>query len=374
MTPRESRSPRRGFTLIELLVVIAIIAVLIALLLPAVQSAREAARRIQCTNNLKQLALAAHNYIDTNQVFPLQCMFSADPWSPIWYSSGWSYGWPLQLLPFMEQGNVFNTFNFSFTVYDFPYQGSSSVLSGTQGNGSGNLTAAYTQLSVLLCPSESVPGRPQPPFAALNYVANYGGPGILSMWSGTVVSTNWGDPRLGPISIAAVTDGLSNTSIFSERLMGLQGSPTVTAASANARRGAFLNSVLNNGNLSFCNSGNVSQVMKMINGCKLPGSTVAEASDRFGYSFVMGYPEHVGISSFNHFGPPNSLSCGNDGNNVGDWDSGTAIFPPTSNHPGGVNVAFSDGTVRFIKDTINLPTWWALGSRDVGEVVSADQY
>jgi prepilin-type N-terminal cleavage/methylation domain-containing protein/prepilin-type processing-associated H-X9-DG protein len=375
MTYRD-RVPLRshGFTLIELLVVIAIIAVLIALLLPAVQSAREAARRIQCVNNLKQLALATHNYIDTNQVFPLQSMFSADPSSMIWYSSGWCTGWCPQLLSYMEQGNLFAAFNFCFTVYDFTYQGSSPVLQGTQGNGSGNLTVAYTQLATLLCPSENIAGRPQPPMAGLNYVGNYGGPGIISMWSGTIVSTNWGDPRLGPIRIAAVTDGLSNTSLFSERLMGIQGGPPVYAGSPNAKRAEFLNSLQNNFDTSYCNSGNIGRVMQMIAGCRLPGNTPAVASNEAGYSFVMGYPEHVGLSSFNHFGPPNSLSCGNDTNRLGDWDTGTAIFPPTSNHPGGVNIAFSDGSVKFIKDTVDLRTWWALGSRDVGEVVGADGY
>src|SRR5262245_44610308 len=100
---------RSGFTLIELLVVIAIIAVLIALLLPAVQSAREAARRAQCTNNLKQLGLAAHNYVQQNNVLPLQTMYpaSAD------VSWGWSYGWPLALLPNIEQTPAFNALNFA---------------------------------------------------------------------------------------------------------------------------------------------------------------------------------------------------------------------------------------------------------------------
>ena len=99
---------RKGFTLIELLVVIAIIAVLISLLLPAVQAAREAARRAQCTNNLKQLGLAIHNYISQHQVIPSQNMYP----SANQYSCGWSVGWPLALLPNMEQGALFNAFNF----------------------------------------------------------------------------------------------------------------------------------------------------------------------------------------------------------------------------------------------------------------------
>src|SRR5438045_6645679 len=109
MTIVDRGAERRGFTLIELLVVIAIIAVLIALLLPAVQAAREAARRAQCVNNLKQLGLAVHNYVQQNNVLPLQSMYpaSAD------VSWGWSYGWPLALLPNLEQGPVYNAMNFS---------------------------------------------------------------------------------------------------------------------------------------------------------------------------------------------------------------------------------------------------------------------
>ena len=106
------QKPRRGFTLIELLVVIAIIAVLIGLLLPAVQAAREAARRSQCVNNLKQLGLAVHNYHDVNMVLPMQTLYptaSAE-------SYGWSYGWGLGLLPHLEQTPAYNAFNLALPV------------------------------------------------------------------------------------------------------------------------------------------------------------------------------------------------------------------------------------------------------------------
>src|SRR5271163_379855 len=104
---------RSGFTLIELLVVIAIIAVLIALLLPAVQAAREAARRAQCTNNLKQLGLAVHNYVSQNNVLPLKTMWPNNE-AVSW---GWSYGWPLALLPNIEQTTMFNAFNFGTGLF-----------------------------------------------------------------------------------------------------------------------------------------------------------------------------------------------------------------------------------------------------------------
>ncbi len=157
---------RRGFTLIELLVVIAIIAVLIALLLPAVQAAREAARRAQCVNNLKQLGLAVHNYISSNNNLPAQCMYPAS--SNL--SSGWSFAWYLAILPSMEQQPVFNAINFNIQVY-----------------GAEQTTAGYNQLATLLCPSESLKSRPSGTWGTSNYAGNYGGPGTIKLYTGTVV-------------------------------------------------------------------------------------------------------------------------------------------------------------------------------------------
>src|SRR4051794_31095187 len=156
--------PRRGFTLIELLVVIAIIAVLIALLLPAVQSAREAARRAQCTNNLKQLGLAVHNYVSQSNVMPAQSICSAitnnnaESW-------GWGYGWPLSILPQMEQQPIFNAFNFSRGFFPNGLAGVNQIPNGT---------VCYTRLAALLCPSDG--GKNTWSFASHNYMCNYGNP------------------------------------------------------------------------------------------------------------------------------------------------------------------------------------------------------
>src|SRR5690348_510922 len=126
------RCVRRGFTLIELLVVIAIIAALIALLLPAVQGARETARRIQCTNNLKQLGLATHHYVSVHNVFPPQTSWpSSDP-------QGWGYNWYSAILPLLEQQQTYAAANFSLSPWD-----------------SGQVTAATTRIGLLICPSES---------------------------------------------------------------------------------------------------------------------------------------------------------------------------------------------------------------------------
>src|SRR5262249_19678031 len=153
------RKKASGFTLIELLVVIAIIAVLIALLLPAVQAAREAARRAQCINNLKQLALASHNYVSQNNVLPMQTTYPAAAIQ----SWGWSYGWPLAIAPNLEQGALFNAFNFAAGMF-----GNAAVPNGTVQHG--NDTIIAIQLAVLICPSDGNRQRPQFPWGATNYV------------------------------------------------------------------------------------------------------------------------------------------------------------------------------------------------------------
>ena len=141
----------RGFTLIELLVVIAIIAVLISLLLPAVQSAREAARRIQCTNNLKQIGLSFANYESANQIFPLGAMvLCSGPSTSGWGNSVGNNGvsWVALVLPYLEQNNVFNAINFSLTG------GNSIAAGGSSAATAYFATAWYTRISVLSCPSD----------------------------------------------------------------------------------------------------------------------------------------------------------------------------------------------------------------------------
>jgi prepilin-type N-terminal cleavage/methylation domain-containing protein/prepilin-type processing-associated H-X9-DG protein len=356
-----------GFTLIELLVVIAIIAVLIALLLPAVQAAREAARRAQCVNNLKQLGLAVHNYVSQNNVVPLQGMYPASEA----ISWGWSYGWPLALLGNLEQSTMFNAFNFS---------------SGLFGNSStpnfaslGNTTVAYLQLSVLVCPSDGTKIRPQNPYGATNYVGNMGGPGEVAAMTGVIVPNGafirgWGDAQnFGPIGLENVRDGTSNTAMFSERLMGLNGSPQVPRSSPDFKRAVY--NVNTGGNW---HSG-LQGAQIFVQAClAIPGTTPSVRSDGNGAYWVAAYPWHVVVNDYLHNGPPNTASCQNPATEYfGGWltfvgPSGSA--PPSSNHPGGVNMGLTDGSVRFIKDSVGLQTWWALGTRAGGEVVSADQY
>jgi prepilin-type N-terminal cleavage/methylation domain-containing protein/prepilin-type processing-associated H-X9-DG protein len=359
---------RFGFTLIELLVVIAIIAVLIALLLPAVQAAREAARRAQCTNNLKQLGLAVHNYISTNDVLPMQCTYPSSQ-SLGW---GWSYGWPLAITTGLEQTNVFNAFNFSIGILGN---------AGGESFQKGNDTVIAMQLGVLICPSDSKPNRPVPPNAVTNYVGNYGGPGQLGGFTGTIVapSVGWG-PDTGntaPVRLAAITDGTSNTALFSERLIGLAQNPgtPVLRNSVDFKRVVFTGPSVGGGQDAGANA-----ALQFIQGCQnLPGTTSSASVWGNGAYWFASYPLHVVINDYLHAGPPNQASCINPQGSFAStsWllfvnPSGSA--PPTSNHPGGVNMALADGSVRFVKDSVGMQTWWALGTRGGGEVISSDQY
>jgi prepilin-type N-terminal cleavage/methylation domain-containing protein/prepilin-type processing-associated H-X9-DG protein len=367
------RRKASGFTLIELLVVIAIIGVLIALLLPAVQAAREAARRSQCVNNLKQLGLAVHNYEGQNKVFPLSTMYPASA-NISW---GWSYGWPIALAPQLEQTVMFNAFNFSSGLFGNSATANFASL--------GNTTVAYMQLAVLICPSDGTRKAPNAPYGATNYVGNMSGPGCIENMTGTIVPNGafingWADAQnFGPVDIASIRDGTSNTALFSERLLGINGGPAVRLDSVDSKRAIY---VTNQGG-SF-HSGAAGALL-FLGGCKsLPGatmsgnSTLGNMSSSNGLYWVAAYPWHVVVNCYTHLGPPNSTSCYNPATEVyGSWLSyggPSHSNPPSSNHPGGVNVGFADGSVRFIKDTVNTQSWWALGTRKSGEPISADSY
>jgi prepilin-type N-terminal cleavage/methylation domain-containing protein/prepilin-type processing-associated H-X9-DG protein len=354
-----SRAHARGFTLIELLVVIAIIAVLIALLLPAVQSAREAARRIQCVNNLKQVGLAVHNYVDGSLAMPIGAFWMRPPV----VGGGWrhAYSHYIGLLPFLEQAPAFNAFNMTMNIFD-----------------GANTTICTLALSMLWCPSDpkaagQYRGDAYPPFTGANnipfritsYAGNIGSmlwypnardgnsTGMVpfdSNYSAIVSQSNGIFYYQSSTKLADITDGTSNTFMAGERAFGKL-TPNVINCYMWWPSGTLSDSLA-------CAMWPINPQNKIID---------ANNQDQVGFSAFL-----TGFSSF---------------------------------HPGGANVVFCDGSVKFIKDTIDtwqispatgLPpgvtlanpalsiytfapgtkvgVWQAISSRNGGEVVSADQY
>jgi len=178
--------------------------------------------------------------------------------------------------------------------------------------------------------------------------------------------------------IENVRDGTSSTALFSERLIGINGNPRVRIDSPDAKRAIF-NTTVGGGQ----KTGQTGALL-FIAGCKnLPGITLSGVSgdgysNRNGIYWAASYPWHVAVNDYNHFGPPNSLSCQNPSTEFfGAWLTYVGpshSAPPSSNHPGGANICFGDGSVRFVKDTVNLQSWWAIGTRAGGEVLSSDSY
>jgi prepilin-type N-terminal cleavage/methylation domain-containing protein/prepilin-type processing-associated H-X9-DG protein len=375
--------PRAGFTLIELLVVIAIIGVLIALLLPAVQSAREAARRAQCVNNLKQLGLAAHNYHSAHNALPPVGMFlgaAYQPWNggnipaePDGYQHGWGWNasWEMMLTPFMEQTPLFNAYNFQRGA-DAPY----------------NHTVGFTLVNSLICPSENRKARPSAPWAPSSYKGNYGGPGVFRNWSGTIVELAtkspgdnqtywWGvSGQMAIFGFEAVTDGTSSTALFSEKLFGAQDA-SIRAGAPNAKRMIFEPGPQEWLGPQGFGTGDITVTRNWLQMCKSVPNTLAPngGSYIFGAHWTLAYPWHTMNQSYNHYNTPNGLTCTSaQPPGQSSLGGGAAIMPPTSNHPGGVNICFTDGSVKFVKDSIAVDTWWAIGTKNGEEAVSADQY
>jgi prepilin-type N-terminal cleavage/methylation domain-containing protein/prepilin-type processing-associated H-X9-DG protein len=359
----------RGFTLIELLVVIAIIAILIALLLPAVQAAREAARRLQCNNNLKQLGLAVHNYVSQFGAFPASYTPNCTVPDPQSGGAWITYvGWGGAILPHLEQNPLYNSVNFA-----------------VQASVPANSTVAVTQLAALLCPSESIGQRPSSYYATTNYASNSGGPGPIRQWTGILVPGNPGVPEppgedyingnMAFFGFASLTDGTSNTAMFSETLLGLQSDVDVTRSSIYAVRSEFTASV----DLppTVIDTGNFQLATQFVQACQsIPGAQLDSpgASNGNGWGWFFSWPFFSTMIAYDHFMPPNSLSCTYPSDPYIGWGGVWGAVSASSNHPGGVNVGMGDGSVRFVKNSINVQAWWALGSRNVGEIISSDSY
>ena len=323
---------RRGFTLIELLVVIAIIAVLISLLLPAVQSAREAARRAQCVNNLKQIGLACHNYHDTVGSFPPEAINQTN------YQGTW-WNWLAFSLPYMENAPLYNAINFSLPTY----------------NPSNRTTVYQSLVSTFQCPTDSsnqlVPDLywvdPEnyanfPVIGApTNYTASFGDTKVTSPFdylSGDSTPNTWGCGNTfrgifgecsngAAVAIQGITDGTSNTLLAGENSPNMNGQ----LAWANGD-GTYATTVIP-----------LNWMTKYKDGQVEPNGDVCDINALYI--------------------PDRSVRC---------WRNQIYIYAFKSFHPGGANFAMADGSVKFVKQSISARTYNSLGSRAGGEIISAD--
>ncbi|GAC1346428.1 MAG: DUF1559 domain-containing protein [Isosphaeraceae bacterium] len=355
---------RRGFTLIELLVVISIIGVLIALLLPAVQMAREAARRAQCTNNLKQIGLAVHNYIATFDTLPPSGSRDDDPggiqrapWSGAPGPRQNAYSMKARILNYMEQTVVFDSINFSLDP------------TWNHGLEVANATNRFVLINTFLCPSDqnginADQGPQTDGTKGCSYPNNVGNNRRFNGWvpDGPAYFPGW-DAQIRPtLSLANVTDGTNNTALFSEFLKSGQGQPP-----RDAKDGLGITYVLPGldpqTNLGTGISG------EYINATTCQQRALTREFSWKGERWSTQDPGRGGF--YSHSQQPNRRSCSYWGGGVGS-DNFETMISANSFHPGGVNVLFMDGSVRFVKSTINYNTWHSIGTKDGGEVVSMD--
>jgi len=367
---------KSGFTLIELLVVIAIIAVLISLLLPAVQSAREAARRAQCVNNLKQIGLAIHNYHSTNDALPpagsshIVGQDVANEWSM-----------KVRILPYMEQQTLYNACNFMLNP-EWSWPGGVDV----GGWEASNMTIRMIRVESFLCPSDLKKGNRNnrvytwgawDASQQSNYCENIGGnrwfysgqPNGIAYYHGS--SPNNGNPQAPNWNEAAtrqtigftnISDGLSMTAFVSEIVKGDGGSPD----NASDGLGMFYNHP---------NGPQPTGTFPNIVAAELANSRLCDASlsRNFSWRGERWVCQDVGRGGFySHTSPPNRKSCYYANTLGANPFCYEAISTASSSHPGGVNVLFGDGSVRFIKNSVDYRTWYFTGTRAGGEIVSSD--
>ncbi len=337
---------RRAFTLIELLVVIAIIAVLIALLLPAVQSAREAARRSQCVNNLKQIGLAVQNY-EASQGALAPTGLSPNPGTA---ETDAHFSMKLRLLPFFEQQALYDSCNIYMSSY---------VDAGRMWN----WTVGHTRVAALSCPSDSNAGWDDQ--VAASYANNLGRNRYYNGWATDGPSYWLGtDGGLNKVvTLSSIADGTSNTAIFSEVLKGTGNS--IGTGSKDGRHMLYRADSL--GIRDFADQANNNFLL--FQACRNRGTI--RTWDYKGERWIQGDAARGG--GYHHIATPNQKSCALDGN-TGPNRNADSIISASSNHAGGVNVLLLDGSVRFIKDSIDYQSWLALGTRAGGEVISSDAF
>ncbi|WP_372719652.1 DUF1559 domain-containing protein [Novipirellula sp.] len=373
---RREPDRRAAFTLVELLVVIAIIGVLVGLLLPAVQAAREAARRMQCSNHLKQLTLAMHNYHDAFNQTPIHMHRGADDYDSPGGGSG-NLSWYAGMLPYVEQTAIYEAIPFEST-------GRGNAWSGLDNNTSKLGEVARVQVPTFLCPTESVTNSVVATggiTANFSYLANAGhGRNMLMPWEspGTAIKVSPGIISMnrmnekGPYSdywrsttnrnfgFRDILDGLSNTAAIAESLV-------------NDGSGKMLD---DRRNLHYTNSALVEAYDAYIDQVVTDGLNGYKNWEPWsmykGHSWLYtdGWQRHV----YGHVFTPNTISIAAYSSDTIRCHEGDSAITASSDHPGGVQMSLMDGSVRFITDSIDMETWWALGTKAGKEIVNNDNF
>jgi len=346
-TPRQ----RSGFTLIELLVVIAIIGVLIALLLPAVQAAREAARRTQCINNLKQIGLAIQTYHDSVRSLPPGASDMRNGWQQ------WSA--LAMLLPFLEQAPLYSAANFSNT-------GDSCDPGGR------NSTVIKSTISGFLCPSDT--DRMSNADGHVNYAMNWGSKAYRysSQPCGPFVAA---DQTRMTVGLQSILDGTSQTAAASERVKGIGNGELLGNQNQAREQIDPLNPDSDVLELAATSDSDATSISPLYyQACKVlsPTSTVAST----GIPGGMWHTVLMGNTCYTHIMPPNAQSCGYGSidNSNPDGNHPMGALTASSRHSQSVNVVFLDGSTRTVRNSISNQIWWALGTMAGNEVVSQGDY
>ena len=362
----------RGFTLIELLVVIAIVATLLGLLLPAVQSARESARRIQCSNNLHQLGRGIHVYHDAHKKLPATTTAAASQ------DGGCGPGftsWLAQILPQMEEATLHDAIDFSISMMDqCDLSSPSDYQTLTMSSGHRNARPAATRVAAFLCSSDENGSRASDAVgSALTAPGSYAGnigwvrgsTGIegtaapLGKHNGAMPVANPRSPRpwhAEKISFKDFSDGLASTALVAERRIA-------SGEVMSTPFGKYLPAGTPASLQSSCASsaGVARSQPAWVPYCGNSGHGDVKFSLPHGRAWISGWT--LAANLYMHVMPLNERNC----HLYGGEDEGSNIVTPSSSHSGGVNVLFGDGHVKFIDERIDLPAWWSIGTRNGGE-------